>query len=327
MHAGKRVLLGWAGAWPGGLAPIDPNILPVSDEQVDVYVALAFAQDRDTPGEYVFHPGMSITSEQVAAASADGARKFLISLAGAEHPWPEAAAVSDLDGYIERSVYSLAQLMQLYHAVGIDINYELFPAGSSSFPAAMDGIVRGLGTKFPNLIVTLAPYGGVDDKYQQLYALSGPLISWTNYQLYADTPGPSPAEQGILARVQGLYGGIGKIALGITSDQRDFRGTISKANAVAIVRNNPDAIGAAVWSYEDATVPGYDLLSELLQALHELPVLPLAAAGDTVHTVQPGESLSAIAARFNTTVAELLQLNPSITDPDVIFAGDRLVVP
>jgi LysM repeat protein len=44
-------------------------------------------------------------------------------------------------------------------------------------------------------------------------------------------------------------------------------------------------------------------------------------------TVQPGESLSSIAAREGTTVAELLKANPSITNPNLIQAGAKLAMP
>lgn len=44
-------------------------------------------------------------------------------------------------------------------------------------------------------------------------------------------------------------------------------------------------------------------------------------------TVQAGDTLGAIADRFGTTVEELLRLNPQITDPNVIFAGQTLEVP
>ncbi|MFX7760058.1 LysM domain-containing protein, partial [Acinetobacter baumannii] len=45
----------------------------------------------------------------------------------------------------------------------------------------------------------------------------------------------------------------------------------------------------------------------------------------TVHTVQRGETLSAIARRNGTTVAELQRLN-GISNPNMIASGQRLVV-
>ncbi|HEM6245651.1 TPA: LysM peptidoglycan-binding domain-containing protein, partial [Streptococcus suis] len=43
------------------------------------------------------------------------------------------------------------------------------------------------------------------------------------------------------------------------------------------------------------------------------------------YTIKSGDSLSAIAAKFNTTVAELQRLN-GITNPDKIYAGQVIKV-
>jgi lysozyme len=44
------------------------------------------------------------------------------------------------------------------------------------------------------------------------------------------------------------------------------------------------------------------------------------------HTVARGDTLTAIARRYGTTVARLLILNPTIRDPDLIYADQRLRV-
>jgi peptidoglycan endopeptidase LytE len=46
----------------------------------------------------------------------------------------------------------------------------------------------------------------------------------------------------------------------------------------------------------------------------------------TTYTVQSGDSLSLIASKFNTTVTRLLELNPTITNPNVIRVGQVLNV-
>lgn len=46
-----------------------------------------------------------------------------------------------------------------------------------------------------------------------------------------------------------------------------------------------------------------------------------------VYIVQPGDTLSRIARRFNTTVAELQRLNPQIANINEIFVGQRITVP
>lgn len=45
------------------------------------------------------------------------------------------------------------------------------------------------------------------------------------------------------------------------------------------------------------------------------------------YVVQPGDTLSRIAARFGTTVTALLRANPQVTNPNLIFVGQRLTIP
>lgn len=47
---------------------------------------------------------------------------------------------------------------------------------------------------------------------------------------------------------------------------------------------------------------------------------------EQVYTVEPGDTLEEIARRFDTTVIELLQYNPSITHADAIFPGDQITI-
>ena len=52
----------------------------------------------------------------------------------------------------------------------------------------------------------------------------------------------------------------------------------------------------------------------------------LGPSGFGIYVVQPGDTLSAIADRHDTTLDALLALNPSIQDPDRIFPGQRITV-
>lgn len=48
---------------------------------------------------------------------------------------------------------------------------------------------------------------------------------------------------------------------------------------------------------------------------------------DLTYTIGKRETLTSIANKFGTTVDELVEANPDIDDPDVIFAGQTLVIP
>ncbi|HEX2978848.1 MAG TPA: LysM peptidoglycan-binding domain-containing protein [Anaerolineaceae bacterium] len=54
---------------------------------------------------------------------------------------------------------------------------------------------------------------------------------------------------------------------------------------------------------------------------------PVPQSSAVTYTILPGDTLSSIAARFGTTIAVLMQLNPTIQDPDWIYAGQILNLP
>src|SRR5574343_784355 len=59
------------------------------------------------------------------------------------------------------------------------------------------------------------------------------------------------------------------------------------------------------------------------------PAIPAAPAATPVssYTIKSGDTLSAIAKAQGTTIAELMKLNPSITNPNLIYAGKSLNLP
>lgn len=58
-----------------------------------------------------------------------------------------------------------------------------------------------------------------------------------------------------------------------------------------------------------------------------VPSSAVPVTGGSVYTIQAGDTLFKIAQQYHTTVNALLQLNPTITNPDLIYAGQVLVVP
>ena len=68
-------------------------------------------------------------------------------------------------------------------------------------------------------------------------------------------------------------------------------------------------------------------LGLLLIFLTRLAIQPVAAqASGPVYIVQPGDTLSYIASRFNVSMDELLTANPSV-DPDLLSQGQQIVIP
>lgn len=55
-------------------------------------------------------------------------------------------------------------------------------------------------------------------------------------------------------------------------------------------------------------------------------IIPDTGAGG-VYTVQTGDTLRKIAARFDTTLEAILKVNPQIANPSLIFPGQRIVIP
>ena len=47
-----------------------------------------------------------------------------------------------------------------------------------------------------------------------------------------------------------------------------------------------------------------------------------SAYGDNYYLVKTGDTLGAIAARYHTTVANLMSLNPRIKNANLIYAGE-----
>lgn len=54
---------------------------------------------------------------------------------------------------------------------------------------------------------------------------------------------------------------------------------------------------------------------------------PGPCPGGRVYVVRSGDTLSAIARRYNVTLNQLLAANPQITNPDVISVGQTICIP
>ncbi len=57
------------------------------------------------------------------------------------------------------------------------------------------------------------------------------------------------------------------------------------------------------------------------------PIIPETGPFEQTYSVQPGDTLSVIAARYGITVPVLLQNNPQITNPNLIYPGQVIIIP
>lgn len=77
-----------------------------------------------------------------------------------------------------------------------------------------------------------------------------------------------------------------------------------------------------------STIQGkYDPVTGKLKPVSTPPVSPPAISQGASYTIKKDDNLSAIASKNGTTVAELLKLNPGITNPNLIYPGKILTLP
>ncbi|NNG67269.1 LysM peptidoglycan-binding domain-containing protein [Caldanaerobacter subterraneus] len=86
---------------------------------------------------------------------------------------------------------------------------------------------------------------------------------------------------------------------------------------------------AAVKAYQQSRgLPPTGIVDETTwnALLFATPPAPPPSSGK-VYIVKPGESLWTIAQKFNTTVEAILKANPEIKDPNLIYPGQRIIIP
>jgi len=84
-----------------------------------------------------------------------------------------------------------------------------------------------------------------------------------------------------------------------------------------LVKLNPDITNInVIYEGQRLTVPGSGNNQN-----------PPPSTNGTTYVVQPGDTLRIIAARFNTSVAAILKVNPQITNQDLIYVGQVINLP
>lgn len=109
--------------------------------------------------------------------------------------------------------------------------------------------------------------------------------------------------------------------------------TLYGSNIDAIIASNNLPESALIKVGQGLVIP-VRLLPPATSTPTATPLVPVATATSDVNApipgniyiIQPGDTLGRIAARFNTTIATLAQLN-GITNPNTIYSGQRLIIP
>ena len=88
----------------------------------------------------------------------------------------------------------------------------------------------------------------------------------------------------------------------------------------ALIQANNIADASRVFSGQELVIPGITAPDAGTEVVN-----PLIASTPTIHIVQPGENLNAIANNYGVTVEQIIQAN-NITNPDRIFRGQELQI-
>jgi LysM repeat protein len=110
--------------------------------------------------------------------------------------------------------------------------------------------------------------------------------------------------------------GTGSSNVGYTVKSGDTLSAIARTfgtTVTILLRANPQITNA------NLLVPG--------QVVYLPGNLITTSTGQKIYIVKPGDTLSAIAATFGTTLSKLLQANTQITNTSLIFPGQRIVIP
>lgn len=65
----------------------------------------------------------------------------------------------------------------------------------------------------------------------------------------------------------------------------------------------------------------------LAAALTATALVPAAQAASLSHTVVPGDTMWKLAVKYQVGTSEIIQANPQVSDPDLIYPGQRLAIP
>jgi chitinase len=251
----------YVGAQPGGRPAPDLFSIPPTG------LVLAFANDA---GDGNFQPQWdpAITPEVTAQLQQQGI--FCSASLGGDQNYGPWVPPSDPAAWVSNATSSLAQLMDTYSLMGLDIDYEGGPQGlEDSFVECMSQVIINLSSPGRTAFTTLAPFGATAGPYSALYNQCGTFITTINYQAYADGITDVQGYLNLYANLAQQYpNGYQGLGLGIASSQAAPRGL--QPPDIYTVWQNLLAQGVtqfAVWCAEDSVLwdPPFAIESTLIQ--------------------------------------------------------------
>jgi LysM repeat protein len=135
---------------------------------------------------------------------------------------------------------------------------------------------------------------------------------------------PAPAPPGVVIPDTGPGERLYTVVSGDTLGNIAFRHGTTTAD---LIQRNPHIVNP------NLIFPGQRIAVPIAPVVTPVPVTPPSAVipdtgpGEQLYTVRTGDTMSGIAFRHGITTANLIQRNPHIVNPNLIFPGQRLAVP
>ncbi|KAK9787359.1 hypothetical protein WJX73_008377 [Symbiochloris irregularis] len=239
-------------------------------DNIQPYFILAFAREDDNAvgsGNFVPHWDSSITPADIASFKTSFTNvKFLVSLggatltSGANYVWQPQSG--DCSSWIAAAAQSVSALISEYHLDGIDIDFENFESGDSSFPTCIAGLINSLQSQ-GSTEVSIAPFPSIESQYAALYKAASSGICFVNFQAYAQ-----PAPTGI-SGYESLYNSVlnnpypsSKLLLGVQTSQ-------APSDITSIFQDlySNSLINGAFFFEADDSAPSYSAENSIMQSL------------------------------------------------------------
>jgi LysM repeat protein len=208
------------------------------------------------------------------------------------------------------SILALALIISLVMVIGVDTAQ----AADASYTVQRGDTLTGIAARYGLTVSALAEANGISNT-NNIYAgqvLKIPSASGSNSNNSA--PAPTTGEQAYIVQPGDTLSGLA-----------------SRFNVPVTQLASLNGLSAMSFLYVGQTlrIPGSTAAAPAPTTKTAAPTTAVPApkpASANTYTVQPGDSLSRIAARFGVTVDAILAVN-NLSDPNTIFAGQVLNIP